>query len=221
MPKITVRDELLSIKDLYDSDLTKVVTDPQIPTQTPHLAILQSDIRSLNGIEKLNLTGNIQLTDCLDLESLEGLPSEIAGYLRLKKVGIKSLKGVPTKIGNDFIIDSCAELEELDVLPSYIGGWFSITSRYTLSLSPLKQIKQIRGKKVWLNCRIKNGFLNLFRINMPNFDQLFTLDSESDVSKKMQAMLIEANQNPAHRNRIMLEAQDYLMDSKHHEWATV
>jgi hypothetical protein len=78
----------------------------------------------LSGCPKI-VHGYFKCNDYGNLQTLVGGPEEVMGDYDIRRCDLRSLLGVPTSIGNDFLIDRNFSLCSLVGGPKEVGGLYS------------------------------------------------------------------------------------------------
>ena len=90
------------------------------------------DSKSLMGIKFGRVEGDFSVASC-GLNSMEGFPVEITGYLQANGNKFEDLKGCPQKIGGNLQLNNNLELKSLVGCPDEIEGNFNIESCRSLT----------------------------------------------------------------------------------------
>ena len=80
-----------------------------------------SSIRSLKNYP-VTIDGWLSLDDMTNLNTLEGFPKTVKGFVEIQNCGITSLAGCAPEIGGNFMIKNCPNLNTLEGGPSIVHG---------------------------------------------------------------------------------------------------
>ena len=180
-----------NISIAYCRNIKNLKGFPETEPNVTDLKIMQcNSFRSFEG-----LPPDVKL-DCiflnnLVLPSLEGLPGEISGGLKIEGVnGIKNLKGCPQKIGTNFILNDCPALNTTEGGPTEIGvDW-------VINVPQLKELKN--GVKVGRDVRLYGDYA---------VPELFTIRKEG-----LLKMWLESNLTPEefmHKKRGTIKGKEF------------
>ncbi len=212
---VKVANGLLQVRD--EDQISVNVNEP-----FQSASIVNCEARNLKGLEDLDITKSLQLTGCLELISLEGAPRVLDGYFRVTRCALESLEHCPAKIGGEFSINN-TPIKNWDYFPAYVGGNMALFVG-SVHLKVLRKLKYFGGAIITVSGQVTGGYLNLFKIEMPNFKSfiLSPLDREKDpIFRELDKLLIRANADRSQVNSLMLEAQDLLIDAGLAELATL
>ena len=116
-----------------------------------NLGLDETDIKSFpEGLTEI--TGNLSLTGCTSLTSLEHIPQTIRGNLSLRGcTSLTSLKHIPQTIKGNLSLARCTSLKSLEHIPQTIRG--NLSFRGCTSLTSLEHIPQtIKGSLFLTDC---------------------------------------------------------------------
>ena len=115
------------LKDNYEIRVTYNINKDRTVDVKGHVKVKNKKIESLTrGLFRFGtVDGDSLCTSCPNLKSLKGAPKEVGeefhcGWCR----SLKNLEGAPEKVGGDFDCSVCAKLTSLEGAPDKVGKYF-------------------------------------------------------------------------------------------------
>lgn len=159
---------------------SKVIYIVNIPNDKCYLGVRRKDVKHLtNGMFEFGtVVGSCGITNCPNLESLEGCPREVGGWFEVVNCpNLKSLEHSPYTVRKTYTISKCNNIKKLDGITLnsqliYLSGLNNLES-----LSGLEKLKRTSSVEINSCPKIKN--LKGLPRTIGNFSCCFCDDLES------------------------------------------
>ena len=138
-PEVLIRDFISKNYKIYSKITINKVKDKYIVDCGGHVVVSNRKIETItnNLFEWGVVKGDFNCPDCTSLKSLNGVPKKVGGDFYCRDcMSLKSLKGSPEKVEGNFICHNCSSLKSLEGAPKEVKGYFNCS--YCVSLKSLK-----------------------------------------------------------------------------------
>jgi len=91
-----------------------------LPTKLYSLDIINSDLKSTNGINNCNISSSITISKCEYITKLENFPKEVKGTLDISQNNINTTEGFPEKVSGELrIYDNSITRNDVKTIATY------------------------------------------------------------------------------------------------------
>jgi hypothetical protein len=136
----------MKLKELFENTKQRV-----------NINIHNSSLSNLPDHKIIDLIGDFDCSNCVNLTSLEGSPSSVTGNFKCWRCNFPTLKGASKKVTGEFYINECDKLTSLEGAPDEVIGIVTIAS--------CNKLKSLSG--IGINYLLKiNGSLDLYRTSI-------------------------------------------------------